>query len=174
LLLLPKPPYQDVWKKVAFITLGLPGCSKSTWAAKNCPGLERLERDEIRVVLAHEAGEEFCWASWDFSREAEVTRRWQQRLDDLIRQGVGLVCSDTNLNALYRRQLAEKLLAAGYSLRYVFFDVPEEVCRRRNALRANPVQEEAYAKLLHGFKEARQILASEALELGIQLEVVDN
>lgn len=165
-----------VFKRMeAVITIGLPGCGKSTWASRLPPEWVRLERDAVRAVLHRDrAGRTFAWTDWDFSREGEVQRAWADALARAIKARARLVVADTNLNTRFRRLLAQQLLEAGYGLRYVFFDVAQETARARNALRANPVQEEAYAKLLPGFSEARQVLASEALELGIQLEVVNN
>ncbi len=150
----------------AIITVGLPGCGKSTWAGRLPPEWVRLEHDAVRAVLHRDrTGRAFAWGERDFSRGGEVQRTRGESLARAIKARARLVVADTNLNTRFRRLLAQQLLEAGYCLRYVFFDVAQETARARNALRANPVQEEAYAKLLPGFSEARQVLASEALEL---------
>jgi tRNA uridine 5-carbamoylmethylation protein Kti12 len=159
----------------AVITLGLPGCGKSTWAAPEAARLRAviIERDIVRAEMAREAGEDFSWASWDFSREAEVTRRWQAAKAAALAAQVSVIFADTNLNIGYRRELVAELQRAGYTVRYVFFDVAPEVCRARNATRGpKAVDEVAYAKLAPGFRAAQESLADEARELGVALEVI--
>jgi predicted kinase len=159
----------------ATITIGLPGCGKSTWAAKKAPSLGAaiIERDIVRAEMAREAGEEFSWASWDFSREAEVTRRWQAAKAAALAARVSVIFADTNLNIGYRRELVAELKSTGYSVRYVFFDVAPEVCRARNATRGpKAVAEVAYDKLVPAFQAAQESLADEARELAVVLEVI--
>jgi len=161
----------------AVVTIGLPGCGKSTWAAGEAAriGAVIIERDIIRAEMARDGGEEFSWASWDFSWEAEVTRRWQSAKAAALAAGVSVIFADTNLNIGYRRELVADLKRAGYSVRYVFFDVAPEVCRARNATRGpKAVDEVAYDRLAPGFQAAQESLADEARELGVILEVIRN
>ena len=165
----------DTCRMQAIITLGLPGCGKSTWAGHEAARLSAtiIERDLIRAEMTREAGEEFSWASWDFSREAEVTRRWQAAKAAALAARVSVIFADTNLHVGYRRELVADLQRAGYSVRYVFFDVAPEVCRARNATRGpKAVAEVAYDKLAPGFEAARASLAQEAKEPGVALEVI--
>lgn len=160
----------------AIITVGLPGCGKSTWAARRLAGAVRIERDLIRHEIAQERGTPFSWASWDVSLESEVTRRWEAAVDAALAARVQqVVFSDTNLHPGYRRALIKRLRDAGYEVELVLFDVPAEECCRRNAERGPlAVADDAYAKLTPSFEAARTGLSSEADELGARLVVVTN
>lgn len=156
--------------KTAYLTLGLPGCGKSTWAAALPGHVARVERDAIRAAMAREAAQEFTWATWDFGREPEVQRRWDAAIQAAVESGADLVVSDTNANTRVRRQLAQRLLAAGYGLVYVVFRVDEETCRARNAGRGSrSVQPEAYDKLRAGWSETLAVLEEEAREFGARV-----
>lgn len=153
----------------AYITVGLPACGKSTWA-ESVEGACRVERDLIRQEVCAERGVEFAWDTWDRALEDEVQRRWSEQLQDLMRRRVNIVVSDTNLNAKHRRRLAETLVASGYEVTYVFFDVPEQVCRQRNAGRGRlRVQDDAYERLRPYFESAKTGLLSEAAMIGARV-----
>lgn len=158
----------------AIVTIGLPGCGKSTWAAtKGVRGAVIIERDACRAQIAAAEGNRFSWATWNVAREPEVHDIWAKALDEAITTGRDLVIADTNINHRHRRELAARLLSAGYKLRYVLFDVPEEVCRERNARRGTrAVPPEAYDRLRAAFQQAREGLPAEAAESGIERVVV--
>jgi len=154
----------------AILTIGLPGCGKSTWAAHNALGFRIIERDIIRSRLCEELGIEFSWATWDTSLEGRVTQLGDTDLAQAVADGADICCSDTNLNPRYRRRLAERLLGAGYSVTCVLFDIPVRVCKVRNALRGPmAVDKSAYERLIPLFLDARSSLEQECSRLGATL-----
>jgi predicted kinase len=154
----------------AILTVGLPGCGKSTWADHHADGYRIVERDIIRSRLCEELGIEFSWATWDTRLEDRVTQLWGADIAQAIMGGADVCCSDTNLNPKYRKQLAERLLGAGYSVTYVLFDTHVQVCKARNALRGKrAVNEVAYEHLMPFFLDARNSLEQECSMLGATL-----
>jgi predicted kinase len=120
------------------VLVGLPGSGKSTWLARNGGG--GLSSDAIRKLLA------------DDETDQSIHERVFQTLRYLLRQrleiGREATCIDaTNLTPEERRPYIEMGKAYGCDVEAVFFDVPLEVCRERNARRRRVVPEEALAKM---------------------------
>jgi len=155
----------------AIITIGLPACGKSTWAAaKGALNFRIIERDLIRSNICEELGIEFSWTTWDKSLETRVTELWEREVNAAIADGSDVCLSDTNLNSKYRVLLAERLIRAGYSVTYVLFDVHPLVCQERNSLRGpKAVDKIAYKQLVPLFMEAKNNLGQECSRLGANL-----
>lgn len=115
----------------AYVTIGVPGSGKSTWAAKQ-PALE-INLDECR--------EQVCGNAADQSATpAAVALR-----DKLIREAAeneqDIVLSDTNLNHQFRLLMVGYLLRLGYDVCYVVFDVSARQAKAWNQLRDRVVPE---------------------------------
>ncbi|PZP59021.1 MAG: hypothetical protein DI596_07140 [Azospira oryzae] len=141
----------------AIITIGLPACGKSTFASKlEASGWRVVERDRIREEICRSEGKEFKWSTWDSSREPEVQKLWAGKLEEAMASEERIVVSDTNLNHKYRELIANTLRGRGYRVAFVFFDVKPEVCVARNARRANPVEDDAWGKMIPLWEESRR------------------
>jgi len=115
------------------ITRGLPGSGKTTWARQQ-PGAVRVNRDDLRRML-HGGPIGLGWA------EKQVTVAQRAQIDALLREGVNVICDDTNLRGRVVRELAEVAYGAGATVVIQdFTDVPLEECIARDALRQGDSQ----------------------------------
>jgi len=150
------------------LTIGLPGCGKSTWAINNTNGFHIIERDIIRREICEEMGISFSWNTWDMSLEDRVTQLWNDRSEKIIAEGGNICFSDTNLNRKYRKKLIERMLHAEYDVTCVLFDIDVDICKKRNVLRGNmAVKEIAYERLLPYFHDCRKNIEHECKMYGI-------
>jgi predicted kinase len=154
----------------AILTIGLPGCGKSTWATKMAKDDDCviIERDIIRQKICHENGRDFSWETWDTRLEARVTKMWESAVEKATSEAKDIIFADTNLNPVYRTRLVKRLSDLGYIVEYVFFDVDEKTCMQRNALRGSKaVEENAYRVLGPRFFDAKNDIAYECARLGV-------
>lgn len=113
-----------------YITRGLPGSGKSTWARKwvseDPKHRAEVNRDHLRVMMHGGYAD----------AEVQVTAASHAAIRDLLKQGVSVVCSDTNLPQRHARDLAKlgRLAGAGVEITDLT-DVPLETCIERNAQR---------------------------------------
>jgi predicted kinase len=111
------------------ITRGLPGSGKTTWA-KAQRGAVRVNRDELRKML-HGGWTGDSWA------EVQITTAQRAAVEALLRNGVNVICDDTNLRARVVRELAELAAECGAAVEIKdFTHVSPETCLERDAARA--------------------------------------
>lgn len=123
--------------KIAYIFIGPPGAGKSTWFKKQNFPVEqtiRVSMDDIR--------KEMTGSVEDQSKNAEVAQEANKRYERALRRGIPIVVWDaTNTRRKYRKPLIQKAKENGYEVVGVWFDVPLEVAKERNANRDRVVPE---------------------------------
>ena len=120
------------------VLVGLPGSGKSTYVARN--GGASLSSDAIRRLLADD--------ETDQTIHLRVFETLRYLLAHRLAIGRPVTFIDaTNLTPEERRPYIEIGRAHGCEVEAVFFDVPLEVCRERNARRNRVVPDEAMAKM---------------------------
>lgn len=133
------------------ITRGLPGSGKSTWArqwtSEEPHARAEVNRDMLRVMMHGGYA----------NAEVMVTTASHATIRELLKRGVHVVCSDTNLPQRSARDLAKIARATGAEVQVVdLTNVPLEVCLERNARRTDkePVPEarirEMHARYIAG------------------------
>lgn len=110
------------------ITIGLPGCGKTSWAKRQCvalhPGFHRVNRDDIRRELGFK---------YDPRRENEVSIIQERRIREWLDKGHSVIVDDTHLDP--HHIAGREKIAAEYSATVKtvsFMHVPVEECIRRD------------------------------------------
>ena len=117
------------------VLVGLPGSGKSTYL-EQAGGGGGLSSDAIRKLLADD--------ETDQTIHARVFETLRYLLEQRLAIGRPVTYIDaTNLTVEERRPYIEIARARGCEIEAVYFDVPLEVCRERNARRHRVVPQEA-------------------------------
>jgi len=120
------------------LAVGLPGSGKSTYFARR--GIHPLSSDTLRRWLLDD--------ETDQSFQSGVFRALRYLLELRLRLGRPRHYVDaTNLTPAERRPYFRLAARYGYEVRAIFFDVPVEVCRRRNRQRRRNVPEVAMTRM---------------------------
>ena len=120
------------------VLVGLPGSGKSTYIER--AGGNGLSSDAIRKLLADD--------ETDQTIHPRVFQTLRYLLEQRLEIGRPLTYIDaTNLTREERRPYIEIGRAHGCEIEAVFFNVPLEVCRERNARRNRVVPEQAMVQM---------------------------
>ncbi len=120
------------------LTVGLPGSGKSTWLARR--GISPLSSDLLRQLLLDDPT--------DQSAQAAVFSALRALLRMRLSLGRPVTYIDaTNLDRHERRSWLKLARMYGADVDAVFFDVPPETCRERNAQRDRRVPPEAMERM---------------------------
>jgi predicted kinase len=120
------------------VLVGLPGAGKSTWLERM--GVSSLSSDAIRKLLADDED--------DQTIHARVFQTLRYLLVKRLAIGRPVTYIDaTNLTPAERAPYIRIGKAHECEVEAVFFDVPLEVCRARNARRQRVVPEDALARM---------------------------
>lgn len=113
------------------VLAGISGSGKSSWAARELPGVHILSSDTLRGVLTDNLEHQEC------SRDAFDTL--EQLADLRLKWGRLTVIDATNLKRAMRKKWLALARKHNVPAVAVFFDTPPEVCARRQLLRDRQV-----------------------------------
>jgi predicted kinase len=121
------------------LAVGLPGSGKSTYFVRR--GIQPLSSDLLRLWLLDK--------ETDQSAQARVFRALRYLLELRLRLGRKHNYVDaTSLTPRERRPYLRLAARYGYDVRAIFFDVPVEVCRRRNRERKRNVPDAVMTRMV--------------------------
>ena len=134
-----------------YVLCGIPGSGKSTWAEQHLREKPIVSRDAIRFAMVDEA-EEY------FSREKEVFESFINAIVGACKTFGCCVVDATHISKASRRKLLcalDEQIKGHYDTTIIYFNVPLEICLKRNKLRDGRalVPEQAIYSMYNQFTE---------------------
>lgn len=126
--------------KTFLLLSAIPGSGKSTWAKKYA-----LEHENVHIVSSDGLREELGGAINNFDHEKEVWDLFLKRIHEYGKQeDVTVIADATMISNNFRKFYAINTPEFDRHV-LVFFDIPYEVCKFQNKLRAAPAVVPEYA-----------------------------
>jgi predicted kinase len=117
--------------KKIYITIGVPGCGKSTWMQKNI-----TDASKTAVINMDTIRQEVTGSATDQTQNALVASLARQKFLTAVSHGVPTIYWDnTTTQRKYRKELIQVGKKGGYEVIAVHFKVPFDTCAKRNAAR---------------------------------------
>jgi len=125
-------------RNTLLVLIGPAGCGKSTFASRHFRPTQIVSSDECRALVS------------DDQTNQQVSEHAFDLMKFIIEKRLMLgkltVADATHLNAQSRRPMIKLAEQFGFNSAALVFDVPLEICLRRNAGRQRVVPEEALAR----------------------------
>jgi predicted kinase len=115
----------------AYLTIGIPGCGKSTYA--NTLAATEINLDNCREAVNGDQGDQRNIAEVIAYRDELILKAAEQQQD--------IVISDTNIQPQFRTELVSDLRYLGYEVIYVVFNTSVETALQQNLMREKVVPE---------------------------------
>ncbi|OFW05345.1 MAG: hypothetical protein A3G20_00660 [Acidobacteria bacterium RIFCSPLOWO2_12_FULL_59_11] len=125
-------------RKQVILAVGLPGSGKSAYFARR--GMQPLSSDTLRLWLLDDETDQSA-QRWIF-----LALRYLLRIRLLLGRPRNYVDA-TNLTPQERRPYLRLAARFGYEVHAIYFDIPAEVCQRRNRRRHRKVPDKAMEKM---------------------------
>ena len=133
---IPKESYDNDF--TVYMMLGVPGAGKDWYIEHNLNNIPQLSRDIIRTEIGLE-GEK---PMGNKSQEEEVTRIFNERMEEYLKNKQSFVINNTNGNKRYRDDFIKKILPHFAKIVYVYCESPsleENMNRRRGMMPTNVI-----------------------------------
>jgi predicted kinase len=130
------------------LLVGPAGCGKSTFAARHFRPTQVVSSDECRALISDDPADQRV------SGEAFALMHFIVEKRLLV--GRFTVCDATNLDRTARNSLVRIARRFGFNTAAIIFDIPLEVCVRRNSVRRRVVPEDALRKQFAMFEKAKR------------------
>jgi predicted kinase len=140
-----------------YLTVGVPGCGKSTWLAENLKGARIISSDEKRMEL-------FGDVSWQ-GDNTRVFDECYSDIDNALSRGEIVALDATNIKTNQRIDFLDLARRHHAHTKIVYFDLPLEVALERNLKRDRRVPEEAIVRYFHELIAPRRTEAQELIAI---------
>lgn len=133
------------------LTVGLPGCGKTSWAMEymlSHPGTVNVNRDDIRF------SQYGTYWNPEVIDEDHVSFVQRSMINGAFKRQKDVIISDTNLNRKIVRDLVRIANLWGASVEFKYLDVPLEELYRRDENRSKPVGKEVILALKNRYAKS--------------------
>ena len=123
----------------AIVTVGLPGCGKSTYAEGLDGKYVEINLDKCREIVNGDAA--------DQSNIQQVIAYRDSMIEQAAKLHADIIVSDTNLHPEFRKGLISDLKKLGYKVTLTHFTTSLETCMKRNKNRDRQVPDHAMIRM---------------------------
>jgi protein phosphatase len=151
-----KPGSIHLPRRTLVVLVGPAGCGKSTFAARHFRPTEIVSSDECRALISDDAENQRV--------SGHAFELMHLIIEKRLLLGRLTVCDATNLERPARNSLVRIARRFDFNTAAIVFDVPLDVCMRRNSGRHRVVPEDALRNQFAMFEKARTSIAREGFD----------